>query len=140
VNRRPVFADTAFYVALADERDSLRLQALALDQLLENRRVVTSESVLLEVLNFFCARGNRSRTLALQMVRAVLADTTVSVQPAPTSLFQESLAFYESRMDKNYSLTDCISMLICRRLGIREIATTDHGFEQEGFEILLRSP
>ena len=62
------------------------------------------------------------------------------MQPAPTSLFQESLDFYESRMEKNYSLTDCISMLICRRLGICEIATSDHGFEQEGFEILLTAP
>ena len=46
----------------------------------------------------------------------------LSVEPVPTILFQNALELYGTRSDKDYSLTDCISMLICRRLGIREIA------------------
>ncbi|MGH9948244.1 MAG: type II toxin-antitoxin system VapC family toxin [Pyrinomonadaceae bacterium] len=52
-------------------------------------------------------------------------------------LFEEGLSFYKSRLDKGYSLTDCISMNICRELGIKDILTHDRHFEQEGFEILL---
>jgi hypothetical protein len=42
------------------------------------------------------------------------------------------------RADKNYSLTDCISMQTMRREGITEALTTDKHFEQEGFRALFR--
>jgi len=51
--------------------------------------------------------------------------------------FLKALELYESRLDKGYSLTDCISMNVCRELGIKEILTHDRHFEQEGFKILL---
>ncbi len=51
--------------------------------------------------------------------------------------FLKSAALQRSRLDKGYSLTDCISMNVCRKLGIKEILTHDRHFEQEGFEILL---
>ncbi len=44
---------------------------------------------------------------------------------------------YEKRLDKDYSLTDCISILTMKTLNIREILTHDNHFEQEGFTILL---
>jgi len=51
--------------------------------------------------------------------------------------FLKGLELYASRLDKGYSLTDCISMNICREFDITEILTHDHHFEQEGFRILL---
>jgi len=47
------------------------------------------------------------------------------------------LALYEARLDKEYSLTDCISMAAMRQEGIIEILTRDGHFTQEGFIILL---
>ncbi len=52
--------------------------------------------------------------------------------------FLEALELYESRLDKGYSLTDCISMNVCHKLGITQVLTHDHHFEQEGFSILLQ--
>jgi hypothetical protein len=43
------------------------------------------------------------------------------------------LALYQSRLDKGYSLTDCISMQTMRREGLTEVLTNDRHFEQEGF-------
>jgi hypothetical protein len=40
------------------------------------------------------------------------------------------------RPDKRYSLTDCSSFVIMRRLGITEAITTAHHFRQEGFTVL----
>lgn len=44
---------------------------------------------------------------------------------------------YESRPDKGYSLTDCLSMHVMRREGLTHILTNDHHFTQEGFHILF---
>jgi len=48
------------------------------------------------------------------------------------------LTHCESRPDKEYSLTDCLSMLTMRREGMTEVLTNDHHFTQEGFQILFQ--
>ena len=52
-------------------------------------------------------------------------------------LFLKGLTLYEARPDKEYSLTDCISMQTMRREGLTEVLTNDHHFTQEGFHILF---
>jgi len=44
---------------------------------------------------------------------------------------------YEQRPDKEYSLTDCISMQVMKAMGITEVLTHDRHFVQEGFIILF---
>ncbi len=51
--------------------------------------------------------------------------------------FQTGLALYESRPDKGYSLTDCISMETMRQEGNTEILAHDDHFKQQGFITLL---
>ena len=70
-------------------------------------------------------------------VREILLDVRVKVIPRNETAFLDALELYESRFDKGYSLTDCISMNVCRNLDITEILTHDHHFQQEGFTILL---
>ena len=50
------------------------------------------------------------------------------------------MELYESRLDKGYSLTDCVSMQVMRERGISEVLTNDQHFAQEGFTILLPHP
>jgi predicted nucleic acid-binding protein len=71
-------------------------------------------------------------------VRDVLADASMTVIPQSHASFLDALAFYASRLDKQYSLTDCVSMQAMRREGLTEVLTNDHHFTQEGFQILFR--
>ena len=50
--------------------------------------------------------------------------------------FLNGFQLYQSRLDKGYSLTDCISMNVMREHDISEVLTHDHHFKQEGFQIL----
>ena len=52
----------------------------------------------------------------------------------------ESLAeeLYASRLDKGYSLTDCVSMEAMRSEGLIDVLTNDRHFEQEGFRLMFR--
>ena len=47
------------------------------------------------------------------------------------------MALFAGRADKQYSLTDCLSMQVMREMGISEVLTHDQHFTQEGFIILL---
>ena len=63
-----VFADTGYWVALEDPRDRLHEKALALTRALGPRRIVTTQMVLVEMLNIFGSRGERQRSLAYGVV------------------------------------------------------------------------
>jgi predicted nucleic acid-binding protein len=73
------------------------------------------------------------------MVEAIMNNSQVTVIPQSRRAFSRSLAFYKSRPDKGYSLTDCCSMLLMRERHLSEALTTDRHFEQEGFVALLRT-
>jgi predicted nucleic acid-binding protein len=67
----------------------------------------------------------------------LLADPQVRVVEVPRGLFLDGVALYRARPDKEYSLTDCISMHVMRREGLTDALTNDHHFTQEGFRILF---
>jgi predicted nucleic acid-binding protein len=61
----------------------------------------------------------------------------VVVRQQSHQTFLDGLALYKRRLDKGYSLTDCISMEAMREEGLTRILTHDAHFAQEGFIILL---
>ncbi len=102
-----------------------------------DRNFVTTDSVLSEVLNYFSCFREEVRQEASVLIRDVLSEPKFEVVEQTRNVFLKGLELYESRLDKGYSLTDCISMNTCRELGIGDVLTHDRHFEQEGFEILL---
>jgi len=53
------------------------------------------------------------------------------------ALHRTSLALLQTRLDKAWSLCDGVSILLMQQRGTREALTTDHHFEQAGFQRLL---
>jgi predicted nucleic acid-binding protein len=80
------------------------------------------------------------RGKAATLVHNLQSNPTVDVLPQTRADFDSALAFYESRPDKDYSLTDCRSMLAMKSLALTEALTNDRHFTQEGFTILFPSP
>lgn len=132
-----VFADTFYWLAISSPTDQWRATVLRVVATLENLSIVTTEEVLTEFLAGMAGRGEYQRALAIRMVRSILADTTVTVLPQTHETFLDGLDLYERRIDKHYSLTDCISMNACRQQGITAVLTNDHHFPQEGFTALI---
>jgi predicted nucleic acid-binding protein len=131
------FLDTFYLVALSDPRDQWYARVLAFSQALADYHLYTVDEVLAEYLTFYSASRPRIRDDAVQTVRHVLHDAKMTVFPQSHRSFLDALAFYASRPDKHYSLTDCISMQTMRREGLTEVLTNDHHFTQEGFRILF---
>ncbi len=134
---RPVFADTAFWIAFLDRKASCHKEAVGLFGAPMRLRVVTTDAVLGEVLTFFSEGAPHVRRAVAGLVRRLDADPGVRCLAADHALFLDAVGLYERRPDKTYSLTDCLSMVLMRELGLTEVLTTDRHFVQEGFVVLL---
>jgi predicted nucleic acid-binding protein len=66
------------------------------------------------------------------------ANPNVTIIPFTEELFQAGIDLFNSRSDKEWSLTDCISFVVMEREGLTEVLTADHHFEQAGFIALLK--
>jgi predicted nucleic acid-binding protein len=132
-----VFADTFYWVALTDPDDELYQPALHIESLLAGRAVVTTDEVLSEFLTFFSG-SIRLRRRAVETVRELESVQNILIIPQSRQSFQSGFELYAARLDKRYSLTDCISMQTMRRQGLTDILTNDRHFEQEGFRAWFR--
>ncbi|CAN5707349.1 PIN domain-containing protein [soil metagenome] len=132
-----VFADTLYWVAVLNLKDQWHRQAVETRKLLGEIKIVTTETILIDVLNYFSEYGSLARKSAVDAVRTIMTDEEVEYLPHKSETFSAALDFYEKRLDKGYSLTDCVSMLTIKNLGLQEILTHDNHFEQESLTILL---
>ena len=134
---RSVFADAFHYLAVLLPTDDLHASAMRVARSLDDAHVVTTDPVLTEVLAYVSERGPVARTKAVAMIDALRDDAAVTIVRQTPELFDAGLNLYRRRTDKGYSLTDCMSMIVCQQFDVRDVLTHDRHFEQEGFTILL---
>ncbi len=128
---RRVFADTLYWVALTHRKDLWHQAAVKISRTLAGCHLVTTDEILTEVLSAFCEAGPLLRQRAATLVRSLHKKPTVTVHPQTRDTFLTGLSLYEARPDKEYSLTDCVSMQTMQHERITEILTHDHHFTQE---------
>lgn len=132
-----VFADAFYWIALANPGDQWHDAAKKFDESNPNTLLVTTEEVLTEFLNFYAEAGNHRRKIVSRMCEQVLLHPNITVVSQSHESFSQGLKLYRQREDKGYSLTDCISMVVCGEREIQAVLMNDHHFEQESFIILF---
>lgn len=135
---RRVFADTGYWVALLNPKDELHQKARDISKQMDSLYILTSEMVLAEVLNDFSKRGAFFRQAAIELIESLYNHPNVTVIQQSSSQFQEGLLLYKKRLDKEWSITDCVSFKIMEEYGITEALAYDKHFEPVGFIALLR--
>lgn len=135
---KATFADTAYWVALVNSDDELHEAAVALSKTFNrHRRLVTSELVLIELLNYFSSRGARLRGIAAGLTVQLYTDSKIEVTLLRHIDLPGALKLYSERLDKDWSIVDCSSFVIMQQQKITEALTADKHFEQAGFQTLL---
>ena len=134
---RRVYVDTAYYIALLLRNDDLYRAAIGISADVLSAALITSDPVLVEVLAHMSRLGSRARSESVGFIDDLRANVGVQALPQTRELFDAGLDLYRRRLDKGYSLTDCMSMVICRDLRITEVLTHDQHFAQEGLSVLL---
>jgi predicted nucleic acid-binding protein len=132
-----VFVDTHYWIASINPHDQWYQRAMEVAGQLTGANLVTTEEVLVETLNYFSSFGPQVRLRVARVVRRLFERAEVEVIPQTENSFLKGMELYEERIDKGYSLTDCISMNAMRERGLIDVLTSDHHFTQEGFQVLL---
>lgn len=131
------FVDTLYLVARLNAKDQWHQAALDVDSFIQGKHLVTTETVLIELLNYLAEFPPQMREAVAKFVKAALDGFLVEVVFHTHEAFLQGLELYKNRLDKGYSLTDCISIGVMRERGIQDVLTHDNHFVQEGFTILL---
>ena len=134
---RSVFADTVYWGAILNPRHQYAEIAAGVRASLGAVHLVTTDEVLVELLNSLSGKGSGLRQAAANAVLEMLKGSGVMVHWQSHESFLAGLELYRRRSDQGYSLTDCISMNTMRRLKISEVLTADHHFAEEGFTLLF---
>jgi predicted nucleic acid-binding protein len=129
-----VFADTFYFLALIDRRDTHHRRVMDFATSFRGS-LVTTRWVLVEVANALGASPVRGATARL--VRRVEHDASFRVIKNSDSLYERGLALFDARPDKEWSLTDCISFVVMEDEGLSDVLTGDRHFGQAGFNPLL---
>jgi predicted nucleic acid-binding protein len=128
------FADTSFWVALVDRRDAYHAKALEWSLKISGS-ILTTEAMLIETANTFSKPNWRDKVIAL--INHIMARADIEVVPSSSPTWGRGWKLFGDRLDKSWSLTDCISFDVMQERGLTEALAADSHFRQAGFSALL---
>lgn len=136
-----IFWDTWAFIALADTRYRHHQQAktVRLNLAQQNTHMMTTEAILTEVGNHFSKHHMRYLALTqYQFAAALVQSGRGTILNISTGVWERTWQFYQSRPDKDWGHTDCISFVVMQELGLTTAFTADVHFEQAGFIRLVK--
>lgn len=130
---KPLFVDTSGWYDLLFSGSPKHAQIVKLMRA-PGATFVTSTYVLDELVALLLTRGDHATTARAGSHVRSAAEVRVEHPDATEEL--RAWRLFLDRPDKTYTLTDCLSFVIMRRLKIETAVATDEHFRQEGFTAL----
>ena len=136
----PIFIDTAGWASFFIEYEPFHNLA---DTLLRGvrhtgRPAITTNYVLAELAALFISPLRLPHIRRLALIDSVRCANWIEVIHIDKNLDVRSWELMARNRDKNFSLVDCSSFVLMKDLNISAAITTDHHFEQAGFQCLLK--
>jgi uncharacterized protein len=133
-----VFVDTSALIAIGNKRDAFHAQALEVNERLikSNSFFVTSSAILLEFGNAFSTVN--LKPFSIRLIDAIMQSKKWKSVVVDENIMNDSFDLYKQMIDKDWGFVDCTSIVLAKSLGIQNVFSTDHHFEQAGFNILLQ--
>jgi predicted nucleic acid-binding protein len=133
-----LFLDAAYAIAISSPRDECHARAIELANRIQAEGIplVTTRAVILEIGNALSKQ--RLRPSAIALIEGLQSDSNVEIVPLTEELFTRAFQLYQSRPDKEWGLTDCLSFVVMTERGLTDALTTDDDFRQAGFRTLLK--
>jgi uncharacterized protein len=126
--------DTSGLLCLHNRAEPFHAQARTLYHVAHGR--LTHNYVLAEFVALANAR-RLPRMAALTFIVDLVGNPDIDTVWVDGALHREAMDLLLARQDKTYSLCDAVSFVLMRQRHLTEVLTTDHHFEQEGFQRLL---
>lgn len=130
-----VFIDTSFVIAMFTPEDKHHAQAVEISHDLCNyHRIWITDAVIYEIGNSF---SKSNKDIVAQFIRDCYKTEQIHVVETNQTLLSNALDRFTSYPDKDWSLTDCLSFEVMAENGIGLAYSSDHHFEQAGFQYAL---
>jgi predicted nucleic acid-binding protein len=126
--------DTSGLLCLHNRAEPFHAHARTLYHAAQRR--LTHNYVLAEFVALANAR-RLPRMAALSFIVDLVGSPDIETVWVDAALHGEAMDLLLTRQDKTYSLCDAVSFVLMRQRHLTEALTTDHHFEQEGFQRLL---
>ncbi len=133
----PLFIDTSFTYAIINPNDQWHKKAVEWQQRIVSERLelLTTQFILTEIADGLSSL--KFRRQAVSAIQILENSDFIEIIPATSELFRKGLNLYESRPDKSWGLTDCVSFVVMNEKNLFEALTTDDHFRQAGFRALM---
>jgi uncharacterized protein len=132
---KAVFADSYYFFALVNKNEAQHSRAREFAATFGGQ-FVTTGFVLIELADGLTRPSERN--IFGGVYDSLVRNPAVQIIGCSDDWLSDGLSLYRSRLDKAWSLTDCISFVVMQRQGITEALTGDHHLEQAGFVALLK--
>lgn len=131
-----VFVDTGAWLALHDKHDQFHKQALAGKARIENEKfeLVTSDFIFDESLTFI--RYRVSHNAAVLFGDSLFNSSIVTMVTVDNDVLHLAFEIFRKYRDQDFSLTDCTSFALMKRLRLTTCFTFDSHFSQMKFTLL----
>ncbi|WP_319578489.1 PIN domain-containing protein [uncultured Methanospirillum sp.] len=133
---RSVFIDTSFVIAIFTPEDKHHKQALEIaHELFDYTEIWITDAIIYEIGNSFSKTGKQ---IIAEFIRDCYTTEQMHVVKTDEPLLMKALTHYSDYLDKDWSLTDCLSFEVMKEKNIAIAYSSDHHFEQAGFQYVLR--
>ena len=132
-----VFLDTGYVIALLSTRDRFHAKAVEISYSLEQNqtRLLTTPAIVFEIGAAFSRLSHRPA--AKQFLDYLHSSSLVEIAPLTPSRYQRAYQLFAERMDKEWSLADCLSFVVMEEYHITDALAADAHFTQAGYRPLL---
>ena len=131
-----IFVDTGAWLALHDKQDQFHLQAIEARARIEKEKIelITSDFIFDESLTFI--RYRSSHDAAVLFGSSLLQSSIVTIISVDRELLHLAFELFRKYRDQDFSLTDCTSFVLMKRLKLTTCFTFDSHFAHMGYTLL----
>lgn len=135
-----LFVDTSGWANIVHRQDPFHAEADRIYQeaYSQGRGLFTTDYVISELVPLLSSHYRLARPLVIAAIDVLMADKHITLLRTDPDTFDEAWNLLKRRQDKEWSLTDAVSIVFMRRLGLVNALTNDHHFEQAGYVRLLK--
>ncbi len=131
-----IFVDTGAWLALHDKNDQFHNRAIEAISRIQKEKIelITSDFIFDESLTFI--RYRASHDAAVLFGSSLLQSSIVTLVSVDRDLLHLAFELFRKYKDQDFSLTDCTSFVLMKRLKLTTCFGFDAHFSHMGFSIL----